>query len=190
MQKMPGNFPYGVFPIAGADVTLVVLFTLEYLHLFQIELSRTLAFIVAVMLTMLVLFSPIYLWASLYVWKHKNSHKYGYDEIGLYQDGQQIVSWQEVESVVFQQKFDSWYKLGHGVWARPAFNPDGTPKGKIKQRLSGNITFYPKRGFGINQVEMTIPISEKSASMRHLHKKMKAFVKSAGWDSVFDIRMN
>lgn len=190
MEKILGNFPYGIVPVAGADSTLVILFILEYLHLFQIELSRELAYIVAALLTVFVLFSPMYLWASIYVWRHKSNHKYGYDEQGLYQDGQMIVSWQKIESVVFQQTYDSWYKMGPGIWARPAFNPDGTPRGKIKQRRSGSITFYPKRGFGFDQVEVTIPITEKAAPMRRLHRKMKAFVASAGWDSVFDLRMS
>lgn len=189
MQKVSSNFPYGIVPVAGADVTIIILFILEYLHVFQIVLSRNLAYIIAVLLTVLFLFSPIYLLASFLVWRHKNIHKYGYDEQGLYQDGQQIVSWQQIESVVFQQTEDSWYKLGPGIWARPAFNEDGTPKGKIKQRLSGNIHFYPKKGFGIDQVEVSIPITEKSAPMTRLHRKMKAFVESAGWDTVFEIRM-
>lgn len=190
MQKIPGNFPYGIIPAAGADFALTILFILEYLHLFQIELPQDTAYIVAVLLTVLVLFSPVYLLASIYVWRHKSTHKFGYDDQGLYQDGQMIVSWQEVKSVVFQQKYEPWFKIGYGVWAKPAFNPDGTPRGKIKQRLSGSITFYPKTGFGIDQVEVAIPITGKSAPMRRIHKKMKAFVASAGWDSVFDIRMN
>lgn len=188
MQKISSNFPYGIIPVSGGDIALVLLFILEYLHLFQIELSRNLSYAVAVLLTIFVFFSPIYLWASIYAWKHKNSHKYGYDEHGLYQDGQQIVSWQEVESVEFKQTFDSWYKIGHGIWARPAYNPDGTPRGKIKQRPSGSITFHPKKGFGIDQVELTIPITEKTAPMKRIHRRMKAFVASAGWDSVFEIR--
>lgn len=190
MQKISSNFPYGVIPVAGLDITLIILFSLEYLHLFQIMLSREIAYIIAVFLTVFVLFSPIYLWASIYVWKHKNTHRYGYDENGLYQDGQQIVSWQEVDSVVFQQTYDSWFKMGHGIWARPAYNPDGTPRGKIKQRPSGSIKFLPKKGFGINQVELTIPISEKASTIKQIQEKMKAFVTSAGWDSIFEIRMN
>lgn len=190
MQKVSSNFPYGVIPVAGLDVTLVVLFVLEYLHLFQIVLSLDLAYAIAIFLTIFVFFSPVYLWASLYAWKHKYPHKYAYDENGLYEDGQQVVSWQEVESVEFQRTFDSWYKIGKGMWARPAYNPDGTPKGKIKQRPSGSITFHPKTGFGINQVELTIPITEKIAPMKKIHGKMKAFVASAGWDSVFHIKTN
>lgn len=189
MEKIPSDFPYGIIPVAGADVTLVILFILEYLHMFQIEVSRNLAYVIAVLLTILVFFSPVYLWASIYVWKHRNVHKYGYDEQGFYQDGQQIVAWGQTESVVFQQKFDSWYKIGPGMWARPAYNQDGTPRGKIKKRLSGSLTFNPKRGFGIDQVEVTIPITEKTAPMGRIHRKMKAFVESAGWDSVFYLRM-
>ena len=189
MQKVSGNFPYGIIPVSGVDITLVLLFILEYLHAFQIELSRNIALVIAVLLTFFVFLSPVYLWAAIYAWKHKNTHKYGYDELGLYQDGQMIVSWKEVESVEFQRTYDSWYKAGHGIWARPAYYAYGTPKGKIKQLPSGSITFHPKRGFGIDQVELAIPITEKVASMKRIHRKMKAFVVSAGWDSVFEIRM-
>lgn len=189
MQKLPGNFPYGIIPVAGGDITLAILFVMEYLHLFQIVLVRNLAFIVAALLTLFVLFSPMYFWASLYIWRHKNSHNYSYDEHGLYQDGQQIVSWKETQSVMFQQKFDSWYKLGSWVWAWPAYNQDGTSKGKIRRRLSGSITFCPKRGFGISQVEVTIPITVKAAPVSRLYRKMKTFVESSGSDAVLNIRM-
>lgn len=190
MEKIPNYFPYGIIPFVGADLLVIALLLLRILNIFSLDLSGNLAFIIAATVAVLFVLSPAVLFASLIVWKHENSHKHSYNEQGVYRDGQLIVSWPEVESVLFRQKSDSYFKLGPGVWAKPAYNSDGTPRGKIKQRMNGSITFYPRRGFGINQVEVTIPITKKTASMNRLYEKMKKFAASAGLDSIFEIRLN
>lgn len=187
MHKISSDFPYSIFPVAGADVFIVLLYALKYFHILQINLSGKLLYAVAIPITLVALFSPAHILASLNTWKRKSSHRYGYDEQDIYQDRHLVISWKEVESVVFQQKSDSWVRLRLGVWTEAAYASGDASRGKAMQRLHGSITFYPKRGFGFSQVEVTIPITEKAAPMKRLYRKMKTLVASAGWDSVFDI---
>ncbi len=189
MQRIPTYFPFGIIPVAGAYMALLILFVMEHLNVYQIVLPRNLSFILAMLLTLFVFFSPVYLLAAIYVWKHKNAHKYAYDEHGVYQDGQMIVSWEEIESVEFLRKYDSWYSLGRGVWAKSKNTPVETPRGRARQRPSGSITFRPKTGFGVNQGEVNIPITGKVAKIEKLHRQMESFVSSSGWDAVFQIHV-